>query len=125
MAAVNNTLEQALPMVQHNGLNTNKNITVGGTANVDMSGSTGTFSTPSGAVTLSGDSTFSGNISISGAGTFESGTGTFRVKVAPAVRTGTLSSVVGGELALMLGTTTTSGLGIYIGSGAPTKTAAR
>lgn len=40
------------PFVKQNGFNTNKNITIGGSANFDMSGSTGTFKSPTGTVTL-------------------------------------------------------------------------
>ena len=55
-------LEHALPVVQYHGLNSNKAITLGGSANADFSGSTGTFKTPTGAVTLG-----NGAISITGA----------------------------------------------------------
>lgn len=39
-----------LTVVKYNGLNTNKTITVGGSANFDMSGSSGTFKFPKGTV---------------------------------------------------------------------------
>ena len=57
-------LENYIPVVQYHGLNTNKNITVGGSANVDMSGSTGTFKTPTGAATFGGASTFNSTIAV-------------------------------------------------------------
>lgn len=53
-------LEFLLPGVMQDGLNTNKTTTIGGSANFDMSGSTGTFKFPTGgasggkAVTVSG-----------------------------------------------------------------------
>lgn len=40
--------EQYIPYVQQNGYVSNKGITIGGSANVDLSGSTGTFRFPSG-----------------------------------------------------------------------------
>lgn len=49
------------------GINTKKNITVGGSANFDMSGSTGTFKTPSGAATLAGAASFTSTVSVTGA----------------------------------------------------------
>ena len=62
-------LENHIPVVAYHGLNTNKNITVGGSSAVDMSGSTGIFKTPTGAVTI-GD----GAVTISGAITYTSTT---------------------------------------------------
>lgn len=51
-------IENYIPAVRlAKGINTKKNITVGGSANFDMSGSTGTFKTPTGATTLSGSVT--------------------------------------------------------------------
>uniref|UniRef100_A0A6M3XDI2 Uncharacterized protein n=1 Tax=viral metagenome TaxID=1070528 RepID=A0A6M3XDI2_9ZZZZ len=50
-------IEDGLPVVRYHGLNTNKNIRVGGSASVDMSDSTGTFKTPSGVTTLNGNVT--------------------------------------------------------------------
>lgn len=47
-------LEDFIPVVLYAGLNTNKNIAVGGSANFDMSGSSGTFKFPTGAVTFGG-----------------------------------------------------------------------
>lgn len=44
-------LEDYEPIVKEQGLNTLKNITLGGSANVDLSGSTGTFKFPTGAIT--------------------------------------------------------------------------
>ena len=41
-------LEDNLPVVRYHGLNTNKNIKVGGSATVDLSESTGTFKFPTG-----------------------------------------------------------------------------
>ncbi len=43
-------IEGYLSIVQYNGLNTAKNISLNGSANFDASGSTGTFKFPSGAV---------------------------------------------------------------------------
>ncbi|MBU6501167.1 MAG: hypothetical protein KGJ89_05370 [Patescibacteria group bacterium] len=62
-----------LPLVRDFGINTNKNITVGGTANIDLSGSSGTFLTPSGAVTIGpGAVTVSGAVTLSAAATASS-----------------------------------------------------
>lgn len=47
-------LEHALPVVQYHGLNTNKNVKVGGSATVDMSESSGIFKTPTGVNTFGG-----------------------------------------------------------------------
>ena len=47
-------LEEQYPELYRNGINTNRNITVGGSANFDMSGSTGTFKTPTGTFTPGG-----------------------------------------------------------------------
>jgi hypothetical protein len=55
-------LENHIPVTQYHGVNTNKNVTVGGSANVDLSGSTGTFKFPTGTVT--------GNDSVALAATF-------------------------------------------------------
>jgi hypothetical protein len=49
-----NLIEGYIPFIMSEGFNTNKNIVVGGSANVDMSGSTGTFKFPTGAVTFGG-----------------------------------------------------------------------
>lgn len=47
--------EQNVPYLSDNGSwVTNKNITIGGSANFDMSGSTGTFSLPTGTITFNG-----------------------------------------------------------------------
>lgn len=70
MAKVNNAIEESvggLPLVGAVGLNTNKNVSVGGTANVDLSASSGTFLTPSGAVTIG-----PGAVTVSGAATLSS-----------------------------------------------------
>lgn len=51
-------IENYIPAVRlAKGINTKKNITVGGSANFDMSGSTGTFATPSGTLTLTNGAT--------------------------------------------------------------------
>lgn len=55
-------VEEYIPVIRYHGFNTNKNITVGGSSAVDMSGSTGIFKTPTGAITLG-----SGAISVTGA----------------------------------------------------------
>ena len=48
-------IEQYLNEVAYaGGINTNKNVTIGGSANFDASGSTGTFKFPTGAVTFGG-----------------------------------------------------------------------
>lgn len=44
-------LEQNLPVVREQGLKTNKNVVIGGSANLDLSGSTGTLKFPTGATT--------------------------------------------------------------------------
>lgn len=62
-------LEDNFPVVRYHGVNSNKGLTIGGSANIDLSGSTGTFLTPSGAVTIG-----SGAVTISGAVTFTSTT---------------------------------------------------
>ncbi len=72
MANVNQTIETSpggLPLVREVGLNTNKNISIGGTATFDASSSTGTFKTSTGAVTIgngavsiTGNTTFSGTV---------------------------------------------------------------
>ncbi len=64
-------LEKYLQVVRMDGLQTNKNVTIGGSANFDMSGSTGTFKTPTGAFTLgsgtvTGSPTFSGTVTATG-----------------------------------------------------------
>lgn len=51
-----NLLEDAIPTVQYGGLKTNKNTSVGGSANIDFSGSTGTFKTSTGVNTFGGSS---------------------------------------------------------------------
>lgn len=61
MAATTQRLEDALPIVTAHGVNTDKNITVGGSANFDMSGSTGTFKFPAGAVSNQKFSLISGS----------------------------------------------------------------
>lgn len=56
-------LEDYVPVVKYQGLNTNKNVIIGGSANFDASGSTGTFKFPSGAVTFgAGTVTFAGTV---------------------------------------------------------------
>jgi len=55
-------IEEALPVVKYHGLNTNKNVQVGGSAKVDFSNSTGTFKFPTGEIT--------GNDSVALAATF-------------------------------------------------------
>lgn len=50
MTATTQNIEDALPIVQYHGLNTQKNVTLGSAANFDASGSTGSFKFPSGAV---------------------------------------------------------------------------
>lgn len=47
-------LENYIPLIQQQGLNTNKNVTLGGTSAFDASGSTGTFKTSSGLMTATG-----------------------------------------------------------------------
>ena len=44
-------LEEYIPVVKFEGIRSNKDITVGGAANTDLSGSTGTFKFPTGVVT--------------------------------------------------------------------------
>ncbi len=55
-------LESFVPVTLYHGVNTNKNVTIGGSANFDASGSTGTFKTSTGAVTIG-----TGAITLSGA----------------------------------------------------------
>ncbi len=50
-------IEQFIPPILEDGYNSNKNVTLGGSANFDASGSTGTFKTPTGAATLGGSLT--------------------------------------------------------------------
>lgn len=45
-----NLMENSFPIVMSDGIATNKNVTVAGSANFDMSGSTGTFKFPTGAI---------------------------------------------------------------------------
>ncbi len=58
--------------IQYNGLNTNKNITVGGSANFDASGSTGTFKTSTGVTTVGGNLVVTGTSTFTGAMTGKS-----------------------------------------------------
>lgn len=62
-------MEEAFPVYRYHGINTNKNVTVGGSAVTDLSGSTGVFKTSTGAVTI-GD----GAVTVSGAVTYTSTT---------------------------------------------------
>lgn len=62
-------LENVIPVVQYHGINSNKGLTIGGSGAIDLSGSTGIFKTPTGAVTIG-----SGAVTISGAVTFTSTT---------------------------------------------------
>lgn len=55
-------MENNIPVVQYHGIQSNKNLTIGGSANIDLSGSTGTFKFPTGVVT--------GNDSVALAATF-------------------------------------------------------
>lgn len=60
------------------GINTNKNVTIGGSANFDASGSTGTFKTPTGTLTLGGNVSAAGTVSLDmsgSSGTFKFPTG--------------------------------------------------
>ena len=54
-------IEEAIPVVRYHGLNTNKNVTIGGSSVIDASGSTGVFKTSTGAVTIG-----TGTVTISG-----------------------------------------------------------
>lgn len=56
-----NLLENNLPVILSDGITTNKSITVGGSANIDFSASTGTFKFPSGAVSNTRNNTISGS----------------------------------------------------------------
>lgn len=71
-------VEQTLNEINYaGGINTNKPITVGGSANVDMSASSGTFLTPTGAITLGGNITISSGKTVTGyAPNLISGSGT-------------------------------------------------
>ena len=51
------------------GINTKKNVTVGGSANFDASGSTGTFKTSTGATTIGGATTFNSSVTFTSAPT--------------------------------------------------------
>lgn len=69
--------------VKQNGLVTNKNVTIGGSANFDMSGSTGTFKTPTGATTLGGSLTIAAGKNLTmaagaGAVDFSAASGSFK-----------------------------------------------
>jgi hypothetical protein len=62
-------IEGYLPFVMYHGLNTQKNITMDGSNNFDASGSTGTFKTPTGAVTVGGAATFNSTVAFTAAPT--------------------------------------------------------
>lgn len=75
--------EQYDPYITQNGIITNKNVTIGGSANFDMSGSTGTFKLPTGAISFGGNITLAANENITAvAGTtafdLSLGTGIFK-----------------------------------------------
>ncbi len=55
------------------GINTNKNVTIGGSANFDASASTGTFKTSTGAHTFGGNATFNGNVVLAAGKTITGG----------------------------------------------------
>ncbi len=62
-------IENYLPVVKYNGLNTAKNISISGAANFDASGSTGIFSTSTGANTFGGATTFNSTVAFTSAPT--------------------------------------------------------
>lgn len=87
---------------------TGKGITFTGAGDLDMSGSTGTFKTPTGAQTIAGDITLAANKGITattgtGAVDFSSATGTFK--------TSTGTNTLGGNVAISGSKTFTSGTG--------------
>lgn len=69
MGTLTRTVEDHYPPIRNNGYKSNKNFALGGSANMDLSGSTGTFNSPS------GTSTFNGPLTVAAGQVFTVGTG--------------------------------------------------
>jgi hypothetical protein len=101
-------IEEVDVYVKERGITTNKNFTIGGGGNFDMSGSTGTFKLPTGAITFGGNITLAANENITAvAGTtaldLSLGTGIFK--------TSTGTNTLGGNTVLSGASTFTAGTG--------------
>ena len=123
------TLESDLPIVSISGLNTNKDVYIGGNLLVAGTiGATGAQSLTT--VAISGTASVGGVLSVTGVASFGA-TGSFGGNLAV---TGTVSSsgihyalsaaAITGTGAQAVGFSTTTTLGIYYGSGSPTIAAA-
>lgn len=91
-------IEEYIPVIRYHGLNTNKNVTIGGAAVIDFSGSSGIFKTPTGAVTIG-----NGAVEITGALTYSSTTPQIGIKqpvTASGGATRTLTAANSGSLNL-------------------------
>lgn len=95
-------IENYLPIVQYNGFNTAKNISLNSAANFDGSGSTGTFKTTTGAVTIgNGAVSVTGALTVSGTATFTSTVAGFKpVVISGSAATVTLTAAQSGAVVL-------------------------
>src|SRR5258708_34405960 len=83
-------LEEFYPAIESEGINTNKSITIGGAANCDMSGSTGFFKLPTGAISFSGNIALAANETITaaaGSGSLDMSLATGTFLTSPGVNT--------------------------------------
>src|SRR5258708_28031013 len=106
-------LEEFYPAIESEGINTNKSITIGGAANCDMSGSTGFFKLPAGAISFSGNIALAANETITAA----AGSGSLDMSLATGTfLTSTCVNTIGGNLVVPLASSKTFDFSNYSGS---------
>src|SRR5213080_2051931 len=87
-------LEDYIPVVKYSAVNTNQNVTIGGSANFDASGSTGTFKTTTGVTTVGGA------LTVTGVATFTAAPVMTLAPTGPQVRAVALSALAGATVVL-------------------------